>query len=201
MAKGGYMKKENENKILSDDEIVDLYWARKERAIKETERKYSHFLFKIAYNILNDKSDCEECQNDTYVGIWNAIPPTRPAVFQAFIARIMRNIAINRYKEKMRKKTIPSEFTTSFEELYDSLCSTESVEEIVEAEEVGKIISEYVRGLSKNQQYIFVGRFYMADTIENIAKELGITTSSVYKAIYRIKKGLKSYLQGKGVYL
>ena len=195
------MKKTNEPKILSDDEIVDLYWARKERAIKETEKKYSHFLFKVAYNILYDKSDCEECQNDTYVGIWNAIPPTRPAVFQAFIAKIMRNIAINRYKEKMRKKTISSEFTTSFEELYDSLCSTESVEEIVEAEEVGKIISEYVRSLSKQQQYIFVGRFYMADTIENIAKELGITTSSVYKAIDRIKKGLKSYLQGKVVYL
>ena len=195
------MKKTNEHRILSDDEIIDLYWAREEQAIKETEHKYSHFLFKIAYNILNDKSDCEECQNDTYVGIWNAIPPTRPTIFQAFIARIMRNIAINRYKEKMRKKAIPSEFTTSFEELYDSLHSVETVEEQIEAKEVGKIISDYVRGLSKQQQYIFVGRFYFADTIENIAKELGITTSSVYKAIDRIKKGLKSYLQGKGGYL
>lgn len=195
------MKKTNENVFLPDNEIIDLYWARKEKAITETECKYGRFLFKLAYNILFDKSDCEECQNDTYVGIWNAIPPTRPVVFQAFIARIMRNIAINRYKEKMRKKVVPSEFTTSFEELYDSLCSTETVEDKIEAEELGKIISEYVRGLSKQQQYIFVGRFYMADTIENIAKELGITTSSVYKAIDRIKKGLKSYLQGKGVYI
>lgn len=195
------MKKTNEYKLLSDDEIIELYWERNEQAIKETERKYSHFLFKIAHNILNDRNDCEECQNDTYVGIWNAIPPTRPTVFQAFIARIMRNIAINRYKDKMRKKNIPSEFTTSFEDLYDSLCSIETVEEKIEAAEVGRIISEYVRGLSKQQQYIFVGRFYMSDSIENIAKDLGITTSSVYKAIDRIKKGLRVYLQGKGVYL
>lgn len=195
------MKKTNEYKLLSDDEIVELYWERNEQAIKETERKYSHFLFKIAHNILNDRNDCEECQNDTYVGIWNAIPPTRPTVFQAFIARIIRNIAINRYKDKMRKKNIPSEFTTSFEDLYDSLCSIETVEEKIEAAEVGRIISEYVRSLSKQQQYIFVGRFYMSDSIDNIAKDLGITSSSVYKAIDRIKKGLRAYLQGKGVYL
>lgn len=195
------MEKKNEYALLSDDEIVELYWKRKEKAIKETERKYSQFLFKIAYNILYDRSDCEECQNDTYIGIWNAIPPTRPVVFRAFIAQIMRNIAINKYKEKTRKKHIPSEFTASFEELYDSLSSTETIEEKLEAEEVGRIISEYVRGLSKQQQYIFVGRFYMADTVENIAKELGVTPSSIYKAIDRIKKGLKCSLQGKGVYL
>ena len=187
--------------FLTDNEIVELYWARKERAITETERKYSQFLFRIAYNILYDRSDCEECQNDTYIGIWDAIPPTRPSVFRAFFAQIVRNIAMNKFIEKMRKKLIRSEFTTSFEELYDSLCSTESVEEKLEAEEVGKMISEYVRGLSKKQQYIFVGRFYIADSVEHIAGELSMTTSSVYKTIDRIKRGLKRYLQEREVYL
>lgn len=195
------MKKTNEDKNLSDKEIIALYWERNELAIKETDEKYGHFLFNVAYNILDDKRDCEECQNDTYVAIWNAIPPTYPAFFQAFITRIMKNLAINRYKEKMRKKRIPSEFTTSFEELYDSLSSTESIEEILEAKELGRMISEYVRSLSKQQQYIFIGRFYMADSIEHIANTLGLTTSSVYKTIKRTKKGLKSYLQSKGNYL
>lgn len=74
---------------LEDKRIIELYWDRDETAIQETDNKYGKFLFKIAYNILNDRCDCEECQNDTYLGIWNAIPPTRPAVFPAFITQIM----------------------------------------------------------------------------------------------------------------
>lgn len=184
---------------LDDEEIIELYWRRNEVAIQETDIKYGKFLFKIAYNILNDSCDCEECQNDTYLGIWNTIPPTRPAVFPAFIAQIMRRIAINRYKVKRAKKNIPSEFTISMDDLYDTLQSTESIEATLEAEEIGRLISDYVRGLSKQNRYIFVGRYYMSDSIEQIARELNITASSVYKALDRIKVGLKNHLERNGV--
>ena len=89
---------------LIDETIIEMYWQREESAIKETDIKYGQFLFRIAHGILHDRLDCEECQNDTYLGIWKAIPPTRPAVFPAFITRIMRRIAINKYKEKTSKK-------------------------------------------------------------------------------------------------
>ncbi len=185
--------------ILDDEQIIDLYWNRDETAIEGTDIKYGKFLFKIAYNILNDSCDCKECQNDTYLGIWNSIPPTRPNVFPAFITKITRRIAINRYKEKRAKRNIPSEFTASMEDLYDTLQSTESVEADVEAEEIGRLISNYVRGLSKKNRYIFVGRFYMADSVEQIAQELNLTSSSIYKALDRIKTGLKNHLERNGV--
>ena len=103
---------EKQNKI-SDEEIVSLYWQQNEDAIQLTSDKYGKFLYRIAYNILHDHSDCEECQNDTYHRVWNRIPPTRPNAFRAFLAAIMRNVAIDKYYENVSKKRIPSEFTVS----------------------------------------------------------------------------------------
>ncbi len=85
--------------VIADEQIIELYWERNETAIQETETKYGKMLFRIAYNILHDRLDSEECKNDTYIGVWNAIPPTKPNVFPAFITQIMRNIATKRYKE------------------------------------------------------------------------------------------------------
>ncbi len=190
-----------EKQVLEDEQIIELYWHREERAIKETDNKYGKLLFRIAYNILNDKSDSEECQNDTYLGIWNAIPPARPSVFPAFIVQIMRRIAIDYYRRKMRKKNIPSEFKMSMDDLCNFLHSKEEIDSNLNAKELGKLISEYVKSLPKKQQYIFISRFYMSNPIENIAKEMAVTPSNVYKAIDKIKKGLKEHLIKSGVSL
>lgn len=77
-----------QNAIIADEQIIELYWQREERAIQETDKKHGQFLFRIAYNILHDRLDCEECQNDTYLGVWNAIPPTRPTVFRRLSRRL-----------------------------------------------------------------------------------------------------------------
>ena len=84
----------------TDQEIIELYWNKDERAIAETERKYGRFLYKIAYGILKNKSDCEECQNDTYLRAWNAIPPEKPATLRLFLAKIMRGTAFDRYEQR-----------------------------------------------------------------------------------------------------
>lgn len=185
--------------VLSDEQIVELYWQRDERAIGETDQKYGRLLYTVAFNILHDRSDSEECRNDACLGVWNAIPPTRPAVFRAFIVQIMRRVSINRYKEKTSQKRIPSELTVSMEELTATLRSEETVEEEYSAIELGKQISDFVRGLSEREQYIFMSRYYFADPIESIAKALGKTESSVYKALTKIKKALKNYLEERGV--
>ncbi len=192
---------EQANTILSDEKIVELYWQRDEKAISNTDSKYGRYLFRIAYNILHDRLDCEECQNDTYNGIWNAIPPTRPVVFPAFIAQIMRNVATQRYKYRLSKKRIPTELTVTIEELNNVLHNDESVESELEAKEVAKIISDYVRSLPKRQRFIFMGRFYMVDTVESIAEELVISVPTVYRELDKIKRGLKVYLERKGVYV
>ena len=186
---------------ITDEQIIELYWNRKENAITETDKKYGPYLMRIAQNILGDRLDCEECRNDTYIGVWNSIPPTRPGVFQAFIAQIMRRIAINRYKERSCQKRIPSELTVSMEELENALHSGQSVEEEYLAKEVGQLISGYVRGLDQRQRYIFIDRFYLAEPVKTIAAELSVSVPTVYREIEKLKQGLKLHLEQEGVYL
>ena len=187
--------------LASDEKIIDMYWQRDPDAIQETDQKYGKLLRNAAYNILSDLLDCEECQNDTYLGVWNAIPPTRPTVFPAFITQIMRCIAINRYKEKTSKKRIPSEYTISMEDVKDTLHSDESVENEYIAEEVGKIINDYVKSLTHRQRYIFIDRFYLAESVETIANDLSISVPTVYREIDKIKQGLKLHLERNEVYI
>ena len=191
-------KRTEEQKMIDDEKIIELYWRREERAIQETDKKYGRLLFRIAYNFLHDRPDCEECQNDTYLAVWNKIPPTRPTAFRAFITQIVRRIAINRYNEKMSQKRIPSELTISMEDLNDSIPIDDGVDTYM-AEEIGKIISDYIRMLDARQRYIFVSRFYVAESVENIARELSVVPSTVYRALDQIKYGLKECLERNGV--
>lgn len=192
---------DKQHDFLSDAELIELYWDREERAIKETDMKYGQFLFRIAYGILHDRLDCEECQNDTYLGIWEAIPPTRPTVFPAFITQIMRRVAINKYKEKTSKKRIPSELTSSIEDYASTLASNDTVDSEYSAEEVGRIINDFVNELSERQRYIFIGRFYMADSVERIADDLNIAKATVYRELEKIKQELKFHLEKNEVYI
>lgn len=113
----------------------------------------------------------------------------------------MRRIAINRYKEKTSKKRIPSELTVSMEDINDFLQSNDTVDAEYEAAEVGKIINDYVRGLSDRQRYIFIDRFYLAESVETIAKDLSISSPTVYREIEKIKQGLKMHLERNEIYL
>lgn len=194
-------KRTERQTIIEDEQIIELYWQRNENAIQETDKKYGQFLFRIAYNILHDRLDCEECQNDTYLDVWKAIPPTRPTVFPAFITKIMRRIALDRYKEKTAKRRIPSEYTVSMEDIKDTLHSNETVDSEYAAEELGKIISDYVRSLTDRQRYIFIDRFYLAEPVETIASDLAISVPTVYREIDKIKQGLKTYLESNEVYV
>ncbi len=194
-------KRAEQQTLMADEQIIDLYWQRQENAIKETDKKYGQFLFRIAYNMLHDRQDCEECQNDTYLGAWNAIPPTRPAVLGAFLVQIMRRIAINRYREKTSKKRIPSELTVALDDVQDTLHNNESVGAAYEAAEVGKIINEYVKTLPDRQRYIFIDRFYLAESVETIAADLKISPATVYREIDKIKQGLKSHLERNDIFI
>ena len=194
-------KRTERQTIIDDEQIIELYWQRNENAIQETDKKYGQFLFRIAYNILHDRLDCEECQHDTYLDVWKAIPPTRPTVFPAFITKIMRRIALDRYKEKTAKRRIPSEYTVSMEDIKDTLHTNETVDSEYAAEELGKIISDYVRSLTDRQRYIFIDRFYLAEPVETIAADLSISVSTIYREIENIKQGLKTYLERNEVYV
>lgn len=182
---------------MSDEQIVALYWQRDEQAIRETDIKYKKFLLSVAYNILQDMYDSEECLNDTYIGAWNAIPPARPVLLQAFLATIMRRTAIDCYKAKKRQKRIVSELTVSLSEVEDFI-SDDDMYSQTDAKELGRVISDFVRSLSERRMYIFMSRYYIARPIKEIAKLLGCSESTVNKEIAAIKRDLKEKLKKEG---
>ena len=183
---------------MSDEQIVELYWQRDERAIQETDRKYQHFLLTAAHNILRDAQDCEECLNDPYLGAWNAIPPARPKVLQAFLATIMRRTAIDCYKRKKRQKRIDSELTVALSEVEEFLADGSDPAAELDAHELGRVISEFIRALPKRRMYIFMSRYYTARPIGEIARLLGCSESTVNKEIAAIKRDLKEKLEKEG---
>ena len=185
-------------RMISDGEIVELFWKRDERAISETETKYKHYLLTIAGNILQDPLDCEECLNDTYLDAWNAIPPARPAFLQGFLSAIMRRRAADRYKSNRRKKRIPSELTVSLSELEEILHGGNEMESEMDSQRLRQVISDFVRSLSQRQMYIFMSRYYLARPISEIVARLGCSTATVDKEIAKIKKALREKLKTEG---
>ena len=182
---------------ISDDKIIKLYWDRDEKAIEETACKYSNYLFSIAYNIVHDKPDCEECLNDTYLAAWNAMPPSKPNVLKAFLTTITRRIAINRFHSNMRH----SEMTVALSELEAFLSDGESVDSRFDAKELGRVISDFVRRLPQRRRFIFMSRYYAAEPIDTIAKELDLSRSMVNKELAAIRKALKEKLESEGYIL
>lgn len=176
---------------LSDEKIIALYWARDEKAIAETDFKYKNYLFTIAYNIVRGSCDCEECLNDTYLATWNAIPPTKPNVLKAFLTTILRRIAVNRYHSNLRH----SEMTVSLSELEGILSGKGDG---LDAAQLGKVISDFVRGLSPRRRYIFMSRYYMAEPIDTIAKELRLSRSTVNKELAQVRSALREKLEREG---
>ena len=183
--------------VMSDEQIVELYWQRDEQAIKETDIKYKSFLLSVAYNIVGDARDSEECLNDTYIGAWNAMPPARPTLLQAFLGTIMRRTAIDRYKARKRQKRVASELTVSLSEVEEFIADDDTYSE-VNAKELGRVISDFVRSLSDRRMYIFMSRYYLARPIKEIARLLECSQSTVNKEIATIKCDLKEKLEKEG---
>lgn len=183
--------------VRSDEEIISLYWARNEEAIVQTDLKYRKYLIKIAQNILHDMQDSEECLDDTYIATWNSIPPHRPNVLQAYLAAIMRKVSISRYRSyHTQKRSIGAVFSmTDFE---DMLWDKHTVHSWQESADLGQVISDYLRAQTQRRQYIFISRYYFAKPIEQIAKEIGCSTSTINKEIAKIKQEFKEYLAMEG---
>ena len=191
-------RKHGARSALSDEAIISLYWDRDRKAITETDFKYGKYLYTIIYNILHDKLDCEECLNDTHLGAWNAMPPARPQVLKAFLVTISRRIAIKRYHKLRQKGAVPSEMTVALAEVEDFIAENSSAEEAFDAKQLGQIISRFVRSLPQRQRYIFISRYYAAEPIDTIAKELVLSRSMIHKELAAIRTALKETLESEG---
>jgi RNA polymerase sigma-70 factor (ECF subfamily) len=183
-------------RILSDDEIIALYWARNENAIKHTDDKYRAYLLKIANNILKDMQDSEECLNDTYLSAWNTIPPERPYLLKAYLSAIIRNQSLMVGRRQKAQKRAAMSQAVSLSELEDVLAD---VRETDDAHMLAMVIESYIASLDKDQRYIFLGRYYFGKSIDDIASEMGVSRSKVSKQIAYIKQTLREKLQEEGI--
>ena len=194
------MGKKERRAFLTDEQIIELYFAREERAIAETDKKYSQYLYTVAYNILADDMDAEECLQDTYLRTWNTIPPERPSMFRAFLAKITRNLSLDRYEHDNRKKRVPKAVCVPLDEVRDFLPDDESdLARDMQAEAIGRVITAYLDTVSDRRLYIFVSRYFFALTLPQIARRLSCSQSLVSKELYEIKRELRILLEKEGI--
>lgn len=183
---------------MDDQYIIELYNKRDETAISETSKKYGDYCFSIANNILANKQDSEECVNDTWLRTWNTIPPSKPNSLKLFLARITRNLSLNRYNERKAEKRGGGELVLSFDEISEFAADVSNPLEEIIAEELVKSVNDFLRQASKRDRGIFVCRYFYVEPIKKIAFKYGVSESNVHKILSRMRIRLKEYLEKEG---
>ena len=175
---------------LTDAEIVALYLARDESAVDHTARQYGAYCLSVAMNILNDRSDAEECVNDTYLRAWRSIPPQRPTVLRLFLGKITRNLAIDRYREKRSRNR---EFEIAFEEISEFLPAREEEDTALPA-----LLTDFLASLSAEERNLFILRYYHGHSVARLSKAFGMKPNNLSARLYRTREKLRGYLTERG---
>lgn len=182
---------------MRDERIVELYWSRDEQAIEHTAQKYGAYCCSIAGNILHSPEDREECVNDTWLRAWNGIPPQRPGNLKLFLARITRNLALDKFKAQAAHKRNAG-FVMVLEELEECIPAPGAVEDRVIAGELAQCINGFVRGLPVREANVFVRRYFFAESAADIGKRYGIAAGNVAVILSRTRKKLRENLEKEG---
>lgn len=190
-------RREGKGVLMEDEKIIDLYWERNPMAITVTGEKYQNYCFKIAYNILRNQQDCEECINDTWFRAWNAMPTERPKFLGAFLGAITRNLSLDCYRKKHTKRRGEGEITYVFEELQDCI-STAGPEQKIEEQELLKALNQFLENIEKESRMIFVRRYWYMDSIAEIATRFSMGESKVKSSLFRTRKKLHTFLIQEG---
>lgn len=184
---------------MDDKQIIELYWARSESAIAETDRKYGKFCHRIAYNILVNREDSDECVNDTYLKIWTVIPPKRPAKFGAFLGKITRNLALSRYEKCHAEKRGSGEVPVALDELAECIPDHNSVEQIVDNRILVDKFNVFLSELPADARKIFLRRYWELSSVKEIASVYGISESKVKMSLFRTRGKLRAFFEQEGI--
>lgn len=184
--------------IVNDIEIIQMYFERNEKAIEATAHKYGHYCTSIAYHILHNWSDCEECVNDTYLKAWNSIPPHRPSMLKLYLAKITRNCAFDLYKKMSADKRGGGEMIMILDELAE--CVSGGIEPDKEFDKVEMLgaINSFLGTLSKEKCALFVRRYWYLESISEIAERYCMSENHVSVNLNRLRKKLRNYLMKRG---
>ena len=183
---------------MNDEQILDLYFARDEQALVETDRKYGGYCFTLANSILHNDQDAEETVSDTYLKAWNAIPPKRPGIFKMFLAKITRNLAFSRWRAYSAEKRGGGEMELVLEELEGCLAAPGGVEDTMNAKELARTIRAFLDTLPEREQDIFLRRYFFVEESETIARRYGMKPATVLRTLSRTRMKLKRYLLKEG---
>ena len=183
---------------MQDEEIVLLYWQRDEQALRETQQKYRRYLSKIAYNILSDHEDSEECVNDTCLKAWNSIPPHKPQNLATYLGKIARQTAVDRFRNKNRTKRLASEYALSLSELEDCVPDRNTTEKTVNIHLLAEAINAFLRRCAPEERNLFVGRYFFMDSLKEVAAYYGMSEAKAKSSLYRMRQRLKAYLEQEG---
>ncbi len=180
---------------MNDTDIIALYLARDEAAIKETEAAHGRYCMGISMGILNDRSDAEECVNDTYLRAWNSIPPANPPSLRHYLGRIVRNLSISRYRENHRKKR-NSDLEVSLSDLEACIPMREE-----EAGDLLPLLERFLRGESPLDRKLFVGRYWHNYSPATLADAHGLSKNAVNLRLMRARERLKEFLEKEGYHV
>lgn len=185
---------------MNDSQIIQLYFRRSERAIAETAAQYGSYCHAIAYNILKSHQDSEECVSDTYLTVWNRIPPEKPQCFSAYLGKITRNLSIDRWRKSHAAKRGRGQLSLAVEEMDHTLASPEDPEQTLLQSELADLINTFLSQLPDTERRVFVCRYFYLDAISDICRQFGFGQSKVKSMLLRTRKKLKTYLSEQGGY-
>ena len=183
---------------MEDSEIIELYFSRNQDAITQTEKLYGTYCYSIADNILHNSQDCEECLSDTWLRVWNSIPPQKPSHFKAFLGKITRNLAFDRYRQNHAEKRGAGEFEAVLDELSECIASAEDVEKAFDAKLLRQNLNSFLKNLPQRERQIFLKRYFYAEPVKKIAQEYHLTANHCTVILKRIRKKLQVYLEQEG---
>ena len=183
---------------LEDCEIIDLLFERSEQAITELILKYETAVRKVAFHVLGDSQDVEECVNDTWLQVWDTVPPQRPNSLGAYSCKLAKNISLNRYHANTAQKR-NSFYDAALDELEGTVPALASVETEYDAKELAEYINRFLKGLSYDDRYLFLRRYWFADTVSEIAGEMRLSPHAVSVRLSRVRKKLQRYLKKEGM--
>lgn len=183
---------------MEDKAIIELFWARSQQAITETADKYGKRLQGLSMNILHNYEDAEECVNDTYHAAWNTLPPEKPDFFFAYLARLTRNFSFGIYDYKHAKKRT-ADIVELSRELECCIPAPNEFERKAESEEIGKVLSLFLREQSVPMRRVFVQRYWYAQSICDISRDCDMSESKVKSILFRMRGKLKRYLEKEGI--
>lgn len=184
---------------MDDKEIIEMFFNRKEEAIKAASLKYGALCTTVSYNILRSSEDAKECVNDTMFKAWETIPPNKPKMLSAYLAKIARNIALDRYRFFRREKR--DGFAEILEETEDIYISPATVEQQADGKALTEAISCFLHELPVKKRKMFLCRYWLCESTEEIAAKFSLNKNAVYTALSRTRKELKEYLEKEGFYV